>query len=97
MTESSRHSSAVVPNRVAVARGGTRLRRARRTGDLAAAVAVRDARVACRRVAAGLGRDQAVATVAGAASRAARRQTWAMILIQAGLDIAMGMLLFNHG
>jgi uncharacterized membrane protein HdeD (DUF308 family) len=32
----------------------------------------------------------------GRRSRAARRQTWAMILIQAGLDIAMGLLLFNH-
>ena len=32
----------------------------------------------------------------GRRSRAARRQTWALILSQAGLDIAMGLLLFNH-
>src|SRR5262245_48883764 len=32
----------------------------------------------------------------GRRSRAARRQTWAMILIQSGLDIAMGLLLFNN-
>ena len=51
----------------AVARRGTLLRRAGRGGDLAAAVAVRDARVAGRRVAVGHGRDQAAATVAGAA------------------------------
>jgi uncharacterized membrane protein HdeD (DUF308 family) len=33
----------------------------------------------------------------GRRSRAARRQTWAMILIHSGLDIVMGLLLFNHG
>lgn len=32
----------------------------------------------------------------GRRSRAARRQTWPLILIQAGLDIAMAILLFNH-
>lgn len=32
----------------------------------------------------------------GRHSRAARRQTWGMILGQAGLDIAMALLLFNH-
>ena len=33
----------------------------------------------------------------GRRSRAARRQSWAMILLHAGLDIAMGLILFNHG
>ncbi len=33
----------------------------------------------------------------GRRSRAARRQSWAMILVQSGLDIAMGLILFNHG
>ena len=55
-----------------VARDRTRLRRAGRGGDLAAAVAVRDARVAGRRVVAGHGRDQAVSTVARAALDARR-------------------------
>src|SRR5688572_20565538 len=32
----------------------------------------------------------------GRRSPAARRQTWALILIQAGLDIATGLLLINH-
>ncbi|MFL5335142.1 MAG: lecithin retinol acyltransferase family protein [Geminicoccaceae bacterium] len=32
----------------------------------------------------------------GRRSRAARRQTWALILSQAGLDIAMGLLLLNN-
>ena len=33
----------------------------------------------------------------GRHSRAARRQSWAMILVESGLDIAMGLILFNHG
>ena len=32
----------------------------------------------------------------GRCSRAARRQTWALILSQAGLDIAMGLLLIYN-
>ena len=33
----------------------------------------------------------------GRRSSAARRQSWPMILVHAGLDIAMGVILFNHG
>ncbi len=35
--------------------------------------------------------------IPGRRSRAARRETWGMILLHSGLDFAMGVLLLNHG